>query len=148
MTALSSPGVVAPVEQRVMVQRARLGALHVVRVRDAAGVRELDADEQVVDRREVLARGCRPAASRSAAISARVSSTMMSWMGLPRPSGQTAIASAPKISLAPLSPQRCQRRRVRSVGRPSAVQSQPSMGRIAKRLPTVLPLQHQGLSER
>ncbi len=77
-------------------------------------------------------------------MSASVSSSMMSWLGLPLPSGHTAIASAPKISLAPLRPQRCQRRRVRSVGRPSAVQSQPSMGRMAKRLPIVRPCRVSG----
>ena len=46
-------GVVALVEQRVMVQGARLGAAHVVGVRDAPRVGELDADVEVVDRVEM-----------------------------------------------------------------------------------------------
>ena len=61
---------------------------------------------------------------------------MHSWLGLARPSGATATASPPQMSLAPLSPKRRHRRRTSSVGRPSVVPSQPSIGRIANRLPT------------
>ncbi len=43
-------------------------------------------------------------------------------------SGRTAIASPPRISLAPLSPKRCQRRVISSVTPPLVVPSQPSIG--------------------
>ena len=62
------------------------------------------------------------------AIADMVSSSSMSWLGLARPSGRTAIASPPKISLAPLSPNRCQRRTTSGVMPPLVVPSQPSMG--------------------
>ena len=75
------------------------------------------------------------AAARNPANRCAVSSFNISWFGLARPSGTTAVDS-PQISLAPLWPKRCQRRRTSSVGRPSGEASQPSIGRIAKRLPT------------
>ena len=65
---------------------------------------------------------------------------MSNWFGFARPSGRTAIASAPQINFAPLSPNRCQRRRTASVARPSVVPSHPSIGCSAIRLPIVLPL--------
>ena len=65
---------------------------------------------------------------------------MMSWFGFARPSGRTAIASAPQMSFAPLSPKRCQRRRISSVTPPVVVPSQPSIGWMATRLPMRLPL--------
>ena len=64
---------------------------------------------------------------------------MRSWFGLARPSGATATASPPQTSLAPLRPKRTQRRRVRSLGSPSSVPSQPSIGCTQKRFPIVLP---------
>ena len=64
---------------------------------------------------------------------------MTSWFGLARPSARTATASPPQISFAPLIPKFRQRRRVRSDGSPSGVPSQPSMGRMQKRLPTRTP---------
>jgi hypothetical protein len=65
-------------------------------------------------------------------------------IGLARPSCWTATASPPQISFAPLQPKRCQRRRVRSLGSPSAVPSQPSIGRMQKRLPTRTPSSSNG----
>ena len=62
-----------------------------------------------------------------------------SWWGLARPSGRTATASPPQMSLPPDSPKRAQRRRTRSVRRPSAVASHPSIGRMPNRLPTRWP---------
>ena len=64
---------------------------------------------------------------------------MSNSFGVARPSGRTATASPPQISLAPLAPNRRQRRNVRSLGRPSVSASQPSIGRMQKRLPTVRP---------
>src|SRR5260370_26082610 len=48
------------------------------------------------------------------------------------------------MSLAPLRPKFRQRRRVRSLGAPSRVPSQPSMGRMQKRLPTARPSASRG----
>ena len=66
---------------------------------------------------------------------AAVSGEQINWFGLARPSGQTAQASPPQISFAPETPKLSQRWRTRSVGRPSPVPSQPSMGWMAKRFP-------------
>ena len=57
---------------------------------------------------------------------------MHSWCGFARPSGSTATASPPHTRPAPLTPKRCHRRRTRSVGRPSAVASQPLHGQHAE----------------
>jgi hypothetical protein len=73
---------------------------------------------------------------RSPASASVVASSLTSWWGLARPSGCTATASPPQISLAPLSPKRRQRRATRSVGAPSVVPSQPSIGNAQNRLPT------------
>ena len=64
-----------------------------------------------------------------------VSCEQISWFGFARPSGQTAQASPPQISFAPEIPKLRQRSRTRSVGRPSPVPSQPSIGWMAKRFP-------------
>ena len=85
--------------------------------------------------RRARRRGAR-AARRGRPASAR---SITSWFGLARPSCRTATASPPQITFAPLSPNRCQRRRVSSLGCPSTVPSQPSIGRIAKRLPARRP---------
>ena len=74
--------------------------------------------------------------ARSSAMSSTVVSSSISWLGLARPSGRTAVAS-PHTRPHPLAPKRAQRRRTRSVGRPSVVPSQPSIGSTAKRLGTV-----------
>ena len=108
---------------------ARLEALLVVRLAEPAGVGELKADDQIVRRAVSLAvRGDQ--ASRAVAARSRVfASVMMSWFGFARPSGRTAIASPPQISFAPLSPKRCQRRTVSSVGPPSSCRPNlPSAG--------------------
>ena len=66
-----------------------------------------------------------------------VAALITSWLGLARPSWRTATASPPQMSLAPDRPKWRQRRTVLSLGRPSGVPSQPSIGWIANRLPTV-----------
>ena len=65
-------------------------------------------------------------------MSSAVRSSSTSWFGLARPSCRTAVAS-PHTSPQPLAPIRDHRRRTRSVGRPSRVPSQPSIGSAAKR---------------
>ena len=105
--------------------------------RVSARVSELQADQQVVvapvrsmwaDR---VARTSRP---RAAAVAVLITS----WRGLARPSGTTAHAS-PQMSLAPPAPKRRKRRKVSSPGEPSSSASHPSIGWIARRLPTVRP---------
>ena len=81
---------------------------------------------------------------RSAPMVGAFSSLMRSWWGLARPSARTATASPPQIHPAPDCPKRRQRRRVSSVGLPSRVPSQPSIGWITQRFstrgPSALPL--------
>jgi hypothetical protein len=67
----------------------------------------------------------------------RFDSTRINWLGFARPSGRTAIASPPQISLAPDSPNRFQRLSIGSVIPPEVVPSQPSIGWTAIRFPIV-----------
>ena len=105
---------------------------------EAAGVRELEADEQVVGAAEPLAVGVEERLAEVTQV-VRVTSSITSWFGLARPSARTAIASPPQMSLAPLSPKLPPAtddglRRV-----PVDVPSQPSIGCAVQRLPIVRP---------
>ena len=127
-----------PVEDRVRARGDRRRPIVDVRPRVAPRMRQLQADVEIAvgvgaESLAVRRRRARRAAPQSpAACRAFISS----WCGLARPSWRTATASPPHISFAPLMPKLRQRRRVRSVGSPSAVPSHPSIGRMQNRLPT------------
>ena len=111
----------------------------VVRLAEPAGVRELQADEQAVERAERRAMGVGQfvqAARSGRGGSIRVASV---WLGLARPSGRTAAASPPQMSFAPLRPKFRHRRSVCALGEPSRLASQPSIGWMHQRLPTSKP---------
>ena len=66
--------------------------------------------------------------SRSIARPARLEPMASIWFGFALPSGTTAAASPPQISLAPLRPKFSQRRSISGEGEPSGLASQPSIG--------------------
>ena len=105
----------------MVVRRHRFPRPPGVRAGEAAGVRELQADEQIVGLAETF--GVRAdKRSRRLASSCSACGPMHSWLGLARPSGCTAAASPPQINFAPLRPKFAQRRSVsRWGGRRGAV---------------------------
>ena len=121
-----------------MIGDPRLEPLVIVRLAEPAGVRELQADEQVVERAERLAVGRLQFVEQRGQAGA-VRGVASVWFGLARPSGRTAAASPPQISFAPLSPKFRHRRSVCSDGEPSVLASQPSIGWMHQRLPTSKP---------
>lgn len=83
-----------PVEHRVAVEDHLLELAIVVRLAEAAGMGELEADDEIV----VVACGLLWAAitvSRRPAMADCVASVITSWSGLARPSWRTATASPP-----------------------------------------------------
>ena len=126
------------VQQRMVVGDPRLQLLRVAAGRSG---RNGSAAGRPADRRSCRSAGGGPSAVRSssAARPARFSGVASVWFGLARPSGCTAAASPPQISLAPLSPKFRQRRSVCGDGEPSRLASQPSIGWMHQRLPTRKP---------
>ena len=133
--------------------RLELGV--VVRLAETPGMRELQADHDVA----VVAGRFLVRADHDLRATQRyrvwLFSVMVSCFGLARPSGRTAQASPPQISLAPLRPKRRQRRLVFSDGRPSRSQSQPSIGWMpgdgqlsCRRTPGAIPTANSGLRRR
>ena len=110
------------IQQWMVIRDPRLEAEMVVRLAEAAGVGELQADEEAVDGAE------RVAMSGGEFAQERFEASAV---------GRTAAASPPQINFAPLIPKFRQRRSVCSEGEPSALASQPSIGWMHQRLPTV-----------
>src|SRR6516162_3632742 len=81
---------------------------------------------------------------RNLAMPASVCDAITSWFGFARPSEETATASPPQMSFAPLLPKRCHLRRVLSLGVPSGSASQPSIGCTAMRLSILMPPRSRG----
>ena len=137
----------AAIELRMRVGDLRLRRRVLRRARVAARVRELQADVRdrasaLAPKRSRCARDERLAQAGDRRLRRRRRAS--AGCGLARPSCWTATASPPQINFAPLMPKRCQRRRVRSLGWPSAVPSQPSIGRMQNRLPTRMPSSSNG----
>ena len=107
------------VEQRVPISDHRLEFLVIVRLAEAAGMGELQADHEAFIAAHGLAMRIDQRVAQVSDRRLRVVAVITSWFGLARPSGRTATASPPQISLPPLVPKRRQRRIVLSLGRPS-----------------------------
>ena len=128
----------APVQNRMVIENSRLRAVVRVGTAVAAGVRELQPDQQAV----VGAGGQRCSSIKT---SSQMWPSLRSvcgrdheLIGIGAPFVRTATASPPQINFAPLWPKRCQRRIVFSLGLPSAVPSHPSIGCTAMRLPILI----------
>ena len=129
----------------MVIRDPRRTLVMIVRLAEAARVRELQADEQAVERAERLAMGIvQLAQQRRQPGAIRLGGQRLIRIG--PPVGCTAAASPPQMSFAPLRPKFRHRRSVCSDGEPSRLASQPSIGWMHQRLPTAKPanLQRRG----
>ena len=107
----------------------------VVRLAEAPRMGELQADDEARRRCRPPPGGRRRACRASPRWRVGSAPSCTSCLGLARPSGATATASPPQISLAPLRPKRRQRRDRVLARSPSRSPSQPSIGLMAEALP-------------